>query len=75
MKKGKILRITLLSVKVLLCFHGALCYKAPVDQWLEKRGLLVARLRLRKYSCSTTHYLLGLHDSGMHVQVVTLPLS
>ena len=36
MKKGKILRITLLSVTILLCFHGALCYKAPADQWLEK---------------------------------------
>ena len=26
-----------------------LCYEAPADQWLEKRGLLVARLRLREY--------------------------
>jgi len=24
-----------------------ICYEAPMDQWLEKRGLLVARLRLR----------------------------
>ena len=42
------------------------CYEAPADQWLEKRGLLVARLRLRRYPCSATHYLLGPRDTHSH---------
>ena len=30
-----------------------LYYKNSVNQWLEKQGLLVVRLRLREYSCSS----------------------
>jgi len=49
---------------------SVLCYKASVDQWLEKQDLLVVRLRLRKYSCSATHYLLGPYDLGIQMEVI-----
>ena len=49
---------------------SVLYYKASVDQWLEKQDLLLVRLRLRKYSCSATHYLLGLYDLCIYMGVI-----